>query len=139
VARDPRGRTREQVIDDAIEASLGPVPDRQQRADLLQVMAAAGVIVAFAVVVVGLALGLGVGAVTNNATGALVMSVLCVLLVAPLIGLSLVYSVRWFYELRGRKRAPSGSAPDARSQPSDRDLIYAAPIVLMLAAFFLAR
>lgn len=91
---------------------------------------------AFVVIGVGVGVGLGVGAVSDDTTGSIVMRAFGVLFGAPLIALSLVFSLRRFFDERDRKSAPPDSLPDQRSQPSDRDLIFATPLAILLALFF---
>jgi len=136
VARDRLGRSRRQIADDAIEASIGSAPDRRQRANLLEIMATGGIVLAFIAIAMGVGVGLGVGAVSDDATGSIVMRAFGVLFSAPLIALSMVFAIRWFFDSRDLRSAAPDSLPDQRSQPSDRDLVFAVPLAILLALFF---
>ena len=96
----------------------------------------AGIVLAFIAIAMGVGVGLGVGAVSDDATGSIVMRAFGVLFSAPLIALSMVFAIRWFFDSRDLRSAAPDSLPDQRSQPSDRDLVFAVPLAILLALFF---
>lgn len=137
VRRDARGRTREELVEVGIETALGATPDPEQRRDLLHLLAYSGVICAFVAGAVGVLAGLLVGRFADAAVASAVMRVFGVVLAAPLLGLSLVWSVRAFLNDRDyNAHRQRELLPRSRTQPNDWDLLLAAPVAIALAFFF---
>ena len=142
-ARDTRRRPRDQIIDDGIRGSFGATPDLEARKDHLYLMMYGGVIGAFAVGAIGIAVGAVVQATVDQGVGTGVMKTIGVLGGAPLLALGLVWAARaQFNDIDYRRWTkqgrPAGHVPSSRSQPKDRDLLYALPLALLFALFFWA-
>ena len=140
-ARDTRGRPRAQILDDSVRDAFGAAPDLDARKDLLYLLMYGGIIGAFCVGAVGLGLGALVQAIAGQGIGSAVMKTFGVLGAAPLLSLGIVWAARaQFNDIDYRKwsRAgrPEGHVPSGVSQPKDRDLLYALPLALYVAAIF---
>jgi hypothetical protein len=140
---DRRGRTAGGMRAQAITEYLGPEPDAFGRRDLLRLAPGLLVLVGFAFGVLGIVAGAGVGALGALTAAHWVTRVFGAILTAPCLALGVVWAIRAQVNEIGMRRwerqTDGGSfQPSVLSQPKDRDFLYALPIAVALAVWFLA-
>lgn len=135
--------SREEAIDETVQDGFGPLPEMEDRKRLLYLMMYGGILLGFAIGVIGLAVGAVVQVTAGQTDGNIARRAFGVLGSAPALAMGIVWAGRaQLNDIDYNKwvkagRAP-GHVPAGRTQPKDRDLLYAAPLAVLFAIFFIS-
>lgn len=130
-------------MNDAIETSIGSQPDAEDRQNALKLLMYGAIVAGFVTGTAGLVLGALMQSIVSVSAGAAIMRAFGVVLAAPCLAFGVVWAGRaQLNESDLRRWRGAGSSrpyrPSLISQPKNRDALYALPIWLLLAGFFLA-
>jgi len=135
--------SREEAVDEAVNDGFGPLPDMDERKRVPYLMMYGGMFLGFAIGVIGLAVGAVVQMTSGRVDGSIVMRAFGVLGSAPAFAMGIVWAGRaqlndidfnkWV-----KAGSPPGHVPAGRTQPKDRDLLYAAPLAVLFAIFLIS-
>lgn len=115
-----------------VEQAFGPRRSAERRRDLLELLTYSAITLGAIAGIAGVLIGLVVDLMSGARVGHIVARAFGVAFTAPLMALGFVWAVRWAFARSDRPGEPMSGA----AQPSHRDLLYASPIGLMLALFF---
>lgn len=143
VSRDTRHRSRDQLMNDAIETSIGSRPDAEDRQNALKLLMYGAIIGGFVTGTAGLVLGALMQPIVGVSAGVAIMKAFGVALAAPCVAFGVVWAGRAQLNESDLRRwrgvcSRRPYRPSPITQPKNRDALYALPIWLLLAGFFLS-
>lgn len=121
-----------EATDRVIERALGPDPVPASRRDVLEVLSVGTLFLGGLSGLVGVLLGFAFFVSTGSTSGHLIIRGVAMLLTSPLLALGFVWAGRWSLARRDWR----GGRPPRGSTPRDHDVLYAAPLAVLLAVFF---